>query len=107
MLRKLARQYEPPYIAAVFEKRRADAPRAGVSPSPIFYKANRKETAAHRTCWSRFPTSGVCLAAMKIPVLEYPGFEADDGDRPRWLRRAEEAGFEVVIVSSDKDICSS
>jgi DNA polymerase-1 len=43
------------------------------------------------------------LEAMKIPVLEYPGFEADDVIGTL-ARRAEALGFEVVIVSSDKDM---
>ena len=40
---------------------------------------------------------------MRIPILEYPGFEADDviGRSPA-LRR--EADVDVVIVSSDKDM---
>ena len=40
---------------------------------------------------------------MRIPVLEYPGFEADDVIGAI-ARRAEREGFEVVIVSSDKDM---
>ena len=40
---------------------------------------------------------------MRIPVLEYPGFEADDVIGTL-ARRAEAAGCEVVIVSSDKDM---
>ena len=43
------------------------------------------------------------LDAMRIPVLEYPGFEADDVIGTL-ARRAEAAGCEVVIVSSDKDM---
>jgi len=43
------------------------------------------------------------LEAMRIPVLEYPGFEADDVIGAI-ARRAEKQGFEVVIVSSDKDM---
>ena len=40
---------------------------------------------------------------MRIPILEYPGFEADDVIGTL-ARRAEQQGFEVVIVSSDKDM---
>ena len=40
---------------------------------------------------------------MRIPILQFPGFEADDVIGTL-ARRAEQAGFEVVIVSSDKDM---
>ncbi len=43
------------------------------------------------------------LEAMRIPILEYPGFEADDVIGAI-ARRAEAAGMLVVIVSSDKDM---
>ena len=43
------------------------------------------------------------LHAMRIPILHYPGFEADDVIGTI-TRRAEEQGFDVVIVSSDKDM---
>src|SRR5205809_942641 len=43
------------------------------------------------------------IEAMRIPILEYSGFEADDVIGTI-TRRAEEAGVEVVIVSSDKDM---
>ena len=73
MLRRLQKQYKPDYLAAVFE-----------SEGPTFrdeafaaYKANRTETPpelleqipAHRER---------LLAALRIPVLKSPGFEADD-----------------------------
>src|SRR5258707_11457225 len=40
---------------------------------------------------------------MRIPILHSPGFEADDVIGTI-VRRAETQGFEVVIVSSDKDM---
>jgi DNA polymerase I len=43
------------------------------------------------------------LEAMRIPVLEYRGYEADDVIGAI-ARREEAAGMEVVIVSSDKDM---
>ncbi|MGB7721138.1 MAG: 5'-3' exonuclease H3TH domain-containing protein, partial [Bryobacteraceae bacterium] len=97
MLRKLARQYEPPYIAAVFE---SEGPTLREQEFAA-YKANRKETPPDLL--EQIPYVRRVLEAMKIPVLEYPGFEADDVIGTL-ARRAEEAGFEVVIVSSDKDM---
>ena len=44
------------------------------------------------------------IEAFRIPILEYPGFEADDVIGTI-ARRAEEGGdADVVIVSSDKDM---
>ncbi|MGA2268560.1 MAG: DNA polymerase I [Bryobacteraceae bacterium] len=97
MLRKLARQYQPPYIAAVFE---SEGPTLREQEFAE-YKANRKETPPDLL--EQIPYVRRVLEAMKIPVLEYPGFEADDVIGTL-ARRAEEAGFEVVIVSSDKDM---
>ncbi len=40
---------------------------------------------------------------MRIPVLHFPGFEADDVIGTL-ARRVEGQGLDVVIVSSDKDM---
>src|ERR1700690_2381052 len=97
MLRKLTAAYKPEYIASVFE-----------SAGPTFreqefaeYKANRKEMPPD--LGEQIPYVRRVLEAMRIPILEYPGFEADDVIGTI-ARRAEQAGLEVVIVSSDKDM---
>jgi DNA polymerase-1 len=97
MLRKLLSSYEPDYIAAVYE-----------SAEPTFreqqfadYKANRPEPPpdlAEQLPWVRR-----LLEAMRIPIVELPGYEADDVIGSL-ARRAEAAGLYVVIVSSDKDM---
>jgi len=97
MLRKLAKQHDPPYIAAVFE---SGEPTHRVQEFAE-YKANRAEAPADLA--EQLPYVRRVLEAMNIPILEYPGFEADDVIGTL-ARRAEEAGFEVVIVSSDKDM---
>ena len=43
------------------------------------------------------------LAAMHVPVLKFPGYEADD-IIGTVARRAAASGYEVIIVSSDKDM---
>ncbi|HZU25261.1 MAG TPA: DNA polymerase I [Bryobacteraceae bacterium] len=96
MLRKLQQAYHPEYVAAVFE-----------SGKPTFreeafadYKANRTEMPEDLG-----PQIGYIrrlLEAMRIPILEYEGFEADDVIGAI-ARRAEET-VDVVIVSSDKDM---
>ncbi|HEV2446906.1 MAG TPA: DNA polymerase I, partial [Candidatus Sulfopaludibacter sp.] len=65
------------------------------------YKANRVEMPPD--LGDQIPYVRRVLEAMRIPILAYPGFEADDVIGTI-ARRAEQAGFEVVIVSSDKDM---
>src|SRR5690349_19302038 len=97
MLKKLLTDYKPEYIAAVFE--------GGLSfRSEQFaeYKANRSEMPPDLS--PQIPLVRRLLEAMRIPILEYPGFEADDVIGTI-ARRAEENGLaNVVIVSSDKDM---
>jgi DNA polymerase-1 len=97
MLRKLAKSYTPEYMAAVFE---SGAP---VQRKAEFahYKANRAEMPAD--LGEQIPYVRQILEAMRIPILEFPGFEADDVIGAI-ARRAETSGLEVVIVSSDKDM---
>jgi DNA polymerase I len=97
MLRKLMTTYSPEYIAAVFE-----------SIGPTFraqefeaYKANRTEVPADLT--DQIPNVRRVLEAMRIPILEYTGFEADDVIGTI-ARGSEAKGLDVVIVSSDKDM---
>ena len=97
MLRKLAKQHDPPYVAAIFE---SGEPTHRVQEFAE-YKANRAE--APPDLAEQIPYVRRVLEAMNIPILEYPGFEADDVIGTL-ARRAEQAGFEVVIVSSDKDM---
>jgi len=97
MVRKLRASQKPDYLAAIFE-----------SEGPTFrdeafeeYKANRTETPPDLL--EQIPWIRKTLEAMRIPVLEYKGFEADDVIGTL-SRKAAEQGLEVVIVSSDKDM---
>jgi DNA polymerase-1 len=97
MVRRLKTAYSPEYLAAIFE-----------SQGPTFrdeafasYKANRAETPPDLL--EQIPWIRKTLDAMRIPVLEYPRFEADDVIGTL-ARRGAEQGMEVVIVSSDKDM---
>ncbi|MBV8553139.1 MAG: DNA polymerase I [Acidobacteriaceae bacterium] len=96
MLRKLMTSFKPDYIAAIFE-----------SSEPTFrsesfaeYKANRTEMPPD--LGPQIPYVRRTLQAMNIPVLEFPGFEADDVIGSIACRSSEK--LEVVIVSSDKDM---
>jgi DNA polymerase-1 len=97
MLRKLAKNYAPEYVAAVFE---SGAPVQRMAEFAE-YKANRAEMPPD--LGEQIPYVRRILEAMRIPVLEYAGFEADDVIGTI-ARRAEQAGMQVVIVSSDKDM---
>jgi DNA polymerase-1 len=97
MLRKLSNQHKPEYIAAIFE---SGAPTHRVQEFAE-YKANRVETPPDLL--DQIPFVRRILEAMRIPILEFSGFEADDVIGTL-ARRAEEQGFDVVIVSSDKDM---
>src|ERR1700736_4824620 len=97
MIRKLAKTYKPEYIAAVFES---------IGPTLreqefAEYKANRVE--APPDLGEQIVYIRRLLEALRIPILEFRGFEADDVIGTI-SRRAEQAGFDVVIVSSDKDM---
>ena len=97
MLRKLAKSYAPEYIAAVFE---SGAPVQRMAEFAD-YKANRAEMPAD--LGDQIPYIRRILDALRVPILEYAGFEADDVIGAI-ARRAEQAGLQVVIVSSDKDM---
>ena len=97
MVRRLLDAHKPDFLAAVFE-----------SFGPTFrdeafadYKANRTETPPDLL--DQIPWIRKTLEAMSVPVLEFPGFEADDVIGTI-ARRATEHGMDVVIVSSDKDM---
>jgi DNA polymerase I len=97
MLRKLAKTNKPEYIAAVFES---------IGPTLreqefAEYKANRTE--APPDLGEQIVHIRRLLEALRIPILEFRGFEADDVIGTI-ARRAEQSGFDVVIVSSDKDM---
>jgi DNA polymerase I len=97
MLRKLTKEHCPEYVAAVFE---SAAPTLRVQEFPE-YKANRPEMPAD--LGEQIPYVRRILEAMRIPILECPGYEADDVIGTI-ARRVERAGMDVVIVSSDKDM---
>ncbi len=97
MLRKLTISYHPEYIAAIFESTGATFREEQFAE----YKANRTEMP--QDLGDQIPLVRKALAALRIPTLEYAGFEADDVIGTISCR-AEELGVDVVIVSSDKDM---
>lgn len=97
MLRKLLTSFKPDYIAAVFETTESTLR----SQAFAEYKANRSEMPPD--LGEQIPYVRRTLEAMRIPVLEFPGYEADDVIGAIACRKPEKP-LEVVIVSSDKDM---
>ena len=97
MVRKLANSFEPEYLAAIFES----PGKTKREEEFAEYKANRVEMPQDLPAQIEYIRQ--LLGAMKIPILQFPGYEADDVIGTL-SRRAEQAGFDVIIVSSDKDM---
>jgi DNA polymerase-1 len=97
MLKKLSKTFAPHYMAAIFES----LGKTHREEEYAEYKANRSETPPDLI--TQVPYVERLLQALRIPIIQYPGFEADDVIGTL-SRKAAEAGCEVVIVSSDKDM---
>jgi len=97
MLRKLRDDFSPQYLAAVFDV-----------AAPTFrdqqykeYKANRSEMPGDLA--QQIPYIRRALDAYRIPILEVPGYEADDVIGTLATKAVAE-GRAVYVVSSDKDM---
>ena len=95
MVRKLRTDYHPEYIAAIFES------------GKTFREERFADYKAHRTemppdLGEQIPYIRRLLEALRIPILESHGFEADDVIGALARRASED--HDVVIVSSDKDM---
>ena len=96
MLRKLMQDHDPRYIAASFDL-----------PGPTFrselatdYKANRTPMPADLA--EQIPWVHEACEALGVPILTSATFEADDVIGTLAMK-AHAAGFEVAIVTGDKD----
>ncbi len=96
MLRKLLREDNPDLIGVALEGGRTFR-----SDKFEDYKANRAPMPDDLR--SQMPYIRRVLEAYRIPILELQGFEADDVLGSLSCRAAE-AGYEVVLVSADKDL---
>lgn len=96
MLRKLLADHQPEYIAASF-----DLPTETFrSKLAADYKANR--SAMPDDLKEQIPWVHEACEAMGVPIFTAEGFEADDVIGTL-ARKAAAAGFEVAIVTGDKD----
>jgi DNA polymerase-1 len=96
MLRKLLREENPELIGVALEGGRTFR-----SEKFEEYKANRAPMP--EDLQSQLPWIRKVLEAYRIPTLELAGYEADDVLGTLSCRAAE-AGYDVVLVSADKDL---
>ncbi|TMA27461.1 MAG: DNA polymerase I [Deltaproteobacteria bacterium] len=97
MLLKAIREGNPSHFAVAFDEE-AKAKRSEVYAE---YKATRGAPPEDLT--PQFPLVRKVLEALRIPAVGFSGYEADDVIATL-ARRARQKGWEVVIVSGDKDL---
>jgi DNA polymerase-1 len=97
MLRKMLRETNPDYLAVAWDGPQRTARHEAYEG----YKANRPAMAEDLA--GQLSEIRRVLEAYRIPVLELPGYEADDVIGTLAARGAA-AGFDVVIVTADKDM---
>ena len=95
-LEEVLQKQKPTHIAVVFD-----------TPTPTFrhemyqeYKAHRDETP--EDIKKAVPYIKKLIEAYKIPVIDYPGYEADDVIGTL-ARKASERGFTTYMMTPDKD----
>ena len=98
MLRKLLQDEKPNYIAAIFES----GEKTFRHETFADYKANR--LAMPEDLASQLPYIIRLCEAFNIPVINAPGYEADDVIGTLAKKVAEQK-LQAVIVSNDKDMC--
>lgn len=98
MLLKLLREEEPDYIAAIFESREKTFRHETFAD----YKANRLQMPDDLA--SQLPYIFRLCEVLNIPVINAPGFEADDVIGTL-AEKVAAKGMQAVIVSNDKDMC--
>ena len=97
MLMKLLRDTEADHIAVIFDAARRNF-RNDIYPD---YKGHRPD--APEELVPQFPLIKEASEAFNLHTIEIEGYEADD-IIATYARQAVEAGAEVTIVSSDKDL---
>jgi DNA polymerase-1 len=98
MLWKLVREEQPDYLAIAWDP-----------PGPTFRDALSAEYKATRAAMPddlvrQLPYVRRLLEALRMPVLEVPGFEADDVLATLVEHALALPGLEAVVVSGDKDL---
>ena len=97
ILLKFLKQYRPEYVVVALDAGRVTFRNEMYAG----YKSNRPEAPADLI--PQFPYFRKVLDALNLPLLELPGYEADDIIATLCERLANR-GCELVVVSSDKDL---
>jgi DNA polymerase I len=97
MLRKLAKEHAPDYLAVVFDTKEP------TFRDKLFDKYKAQRPPMPEDLAVQLPYVRRMCEAMRLPVLEFPGFEADDVIGAL-AKQAVGKGLEVSIVTSDKDM---
>ena len=97
MLRKLLREEEPALLGIALDVGRATIRTEAYAE----YKANRAPMPEDLR--AQMPAIRRAIEAFRIPILELERYEADDVIGTLG-RKAQDAGYEVTIVSADKDL---
>ena len=97
ILRKLLREEEPPLLGIALDVGRATVRTEAYAE----YKANRAPMPEDLK--AQMPAIRRAIEAFRIPILELERYEADDV-LGTLGKKAEEAGYDVTIVSADKDL---
>ena len=97
MVRKLVKDWKPDYLGVAFDVA------APTFRDKLFadYKAQRPPMPEDLAV--QLPFVRRYCQAMRLPILEYPGYEADDVIGSL-ARQASDRGLEIFIVTSDKDL---
>jgi DNA polymerase-1 len=97
ILKRLINDYQPKYIGIVFD------PPGATFRDKLFekYKAQRQPMPDEMRV--QLPYVRALCAALRLPMLEEKGYEADDVIGTI-AKRAAKQDFEVLIVSNDKDM---
>src|ERR1051325_5836493 len=97
MLRKIFKEWQPDYIAVVFD------PSCPTFRDKLFteYKAHRPPMPTDLSV--QIPLVRRICEAMRLPIIEFPGYEADDVIGCL-ARQATGRDLDVYIVTSDKDM---
>ena len=95
-LEEVLQKQKPTHLAVVFD-----------TPTPTFRHEMYKEYKAHRDATPEDIIKAVpyikrLIEAYKIPVIDYPGFEADDVIGTL-ARKASQRGFTTYMMTPDKD----
>ena len=95
-LMKILSEERPDYIAVVFDTKEPTFRHAAFPE----YKATRQKMPEEMA--DQYPRIVELVKAFRVPLLEMPGYEADD-IIGTLARRAEKQGIETMMVTGDKD----